>query len=250
MKKISIATAKGCFGKRNKAVFNLDVAGRKDPSKDIDPHGTVVLNWHGTQEKELKFFAKSFHLTAKESVAVLRQDPHFGTYGNPIKHFRAYPIVFLYRHALELYMKAVILDGAPMLLVQGKDEIDKKRLLKTHNLDILRHDLERVFNAFGWDWDLGVPHFKVLQDFRNVIKELHNVDAGSFVFRYPITTEGEASLKSPLQFNLFEFCKILDELFPVLDVATTAAYEKLQITYMSMAEARQLGYENPDCESE
>ena len=248
MKKNALTPAKGCVGK-NTTVFKLGVAGRKDPSTDMDPHGTVVLNWHDTPEKEFKFFAESFHLTAKEAVAALRQDPHFGLYGSPLKHFRAYPIIFLYRHALELYMKAMILVGAPMLLVQGKGVVDNKRLLKIHNLDILRQDLERVFKAFGWDWDLGVPHFKVLQDFRNVIKELHNVDSGSFAFRYPITTKGKASLESHLQFNLFEFCKILDELFPVLDVATTAAYEKLQATYMAMAEARQLGLEDPNCES-
>jgi len=212
------------------------------------PHGTVVLNWHGTPEEEFTFFAEAFHLTAKEAVATLRQDPHFGLYGVPHKDFRAYPIVFLYRHALELYMKAVILVGAPMLSVQGTGMIERDRLIRTHSLDALRQDLERVFKAFGWGWDLGLLHFKTLEDFRKIIAELHAVDAGSYAFRYPVDTKGGPSLASHFRFNLFDLCDILDELFPLFDGATTAAYETLQSTYEAMAEARQYELENSDYE--
>jgi hypothetical protein len=249
MKKIAIATAKGGVGKKP-ITFHLGAAERKDLLADLNPHGTVVLNWHNTPKKEFKFFAESFHLIAKEAVTALRQDPHFGLYGSPLMHFRAYPIVFLYRHALELYMKAVILEGAPMLSIYGKGVIDIKQLFKSHSLDVCRKDLERVFKAFEWDWDLGIPHFKTLQDFRKVISELEAVDKGSYAFRYPITTTGTASLESHFHFNLFEFCETLDELFPVLDEATTAAYEKLQAKYEAMAEARQAGQENSDYEPE
>jgi hypothetical protein len=64
-----------------------------------------MLNWHGTPEAELTFFAEGFYITAKEASARLREDPHLGLYGVPHRDFRAYPIVFLYRHALELYMR-------------------------------------------------------------------------------------------------------------------------------------------------
>jgi len=214
------------------------------------PHGTVVLNWHGTPEEEFTFFAEAFHLTAKEAAATLRQDPQFGLYGVPHSDFRAYPIVFLYRHALELYMKAVLLVGAPILSMRGLADIDRDRLLTTHSLDSLRQDVERVFEAFGWNWDLGLPHFKSLQDFRNVIAELHAVDARSFAFRYPIDTKGAPSLAEYFRFNLLEFCEILDELFPLFDGATTAAYEDLQARYEAMAEARQIELENSDYEPE
>ncbi len=208
------------------------------------PHGTVVLNWHGTSEAEFTFFAEAFHITAKEAVAALRQDPHFGLYGNPEDDFRAYPVVFLYRHALELYMKAVILVGAPMLLLRGTGKIDRDRLIRTHSLDALRQDLESLFEAFEWDWDLGLPHFNGLEDFRKVIAEIHAVDAGSYAFRYPIDTSGRPSLSSHFRFNLFDLCAILDELFPLFDGATTAAHETLQATYEARAEARQYELEN------
>jgi hypothetical protein len=93
--------------------------------------GTVVLNWHGTPEREFTFFAESFRLVGQEAVTALRQNPYFGLDGIPTEDFRAYPIIFLYRHALELYMKAVILIASPMLNIKGMTEIDCRELLRT-----------------------------------------------------------------------------------------------------------------------
>lgn len=80
---------------------------------DGRPHGTVILNWHGTPEKEFTYIAEAFRVLAQEAVAKLRRNKRFGLHGLPIEDFRAYPIIFLYRHALELYMKAIVLVGYP-----------------------------------------------------------------------------------------------------------------------------------------
>jgi hypothetical protein len=143
-------------------------------------------------------------------------------------------------------MKAVILVGSPMLVIKEMAEIDRQRLLKTHSLDSLRGELERMFEAYGWEWDLGIPHYQSLDDFRKTIAEIQAVDAGSYAFRYPIDTKGSASLPSHFRFNLFEFCEVLDSLFPVLEGAAIGAYEELQATLEAMAEARQLEMENDD----
>ena len=212
------------------------------------PHGTVVLNWHGTPQGEFSHFAEAFHLVAKDAVAALQQNRHFGVQGIPLEDFRAYPVVFLYRHALELYMKAVILAGAPMLPIKRVTEVDRDRLLRTHSLDALRQDLERVFEAYEWEWDLDTPHFRSLEDFRQTVAELHAVDAGSYAFRYPIDTNGSASLASHFRFNVFEFCSVLDTLFRVLEGAAIGAYEELQATLEWMAEEREYELENADYE--
>ncbi len=210
------------------------------------PHGTVVLNWHGTPEREFTFIAEAFHKVAQEAVAALRQNHLFGLNGSPIEDFRAYPVVFLYRHALELYMKAVILIGSPMLAIKEMPEVDRQRLLKTHSLDSLREELERMFEAYEWEWDLGIPQHQSLDDFRKTIAEIQAVDARSYAFRYPIDTKGSASLPSHFRFNLFEFCEVLDGLFPVLEGAAIGAYEELQATFEAMADARQFEMENAD----
>ncbi|MGD0009985.1 MAG: hypothetical protein ABSE93_15745 [Terriglobia bacterium] len=194
------------------------------------PHGTVVLNWHGTSERDFTDFAEAFHIMAKESVAALREKPQFGLYGNPTEDFRAYPVVFLYRHALELYMKAVLLIGSPMLSIKGQQEVDRQKLLTTHRLDKLMPELERIFDAYGWEWDLGTEHFRTLDDFREVIAEFQDVDTRSYAFRYPLDTKGSAMLGPDFRFNIFEFCDVLDELFPVLEGAAIGAYEELHMT--------------------
>lgn len=212
------------------------------------PHGTVILNWHGTPEREFSYFAEAFRLVAKEAVTALRQSPHFGLYRIPIDDFRAYPVVFLYRHALELYMKAVILVGSPMLDTKGIPQVDRQGLLKTHSLDKLRQELERVFEAYEWEWDLGSPHFQSLEDFRKTIGDLHTIDAGSYAFRYPLDTKGGASLASHFRFNLFEFCEVLDSLLSALEGAAIGAYEEHQATLQARAEAHQWEMENADYE--
>ena len=114
-------------------------------NKNSNPKGTVVLNWHDTPESEFTYFAEAYHALAKKTVDDLKKNPGFGLYGSPLNDFLAYPIVFLYRHALELYMKAIILIAAPMLEIKEMGEVNRDKLLKNHSLDSLRQKLEQVF---------------------------------------------------------------------------------------------------------
>ena len=212
--------------------------------------GTVILNWHGTPEKEFTYFAESFRLLAQESVAALRKNREFGLDGTPLEDFKAYPVVFLYRHALELYMKAILLVGSPMLELKGGATVDRERVLTIHNLDVLRQDVERVFEAFGWKWDLGSPHFQTVKDLRAVIGEFHSVDQGSYAFRYPLDTKGGASLQVAFQFNLFDFCEILDDLLETLEGAAIGAHYKLDDAMREIGEAQQAELENSTYEYE
>ena len=200
----------------------------------------VILNWRGTPEEEFTLYAEAYHQVAKEAAEEFQNYQYPGNDKLPIDDFRAYPVVFLYRHSLELYIKDVILAGAPMLQIRNMTIIDRDKLLKTHNLDILRQKIEKVFSAFGWDWDLGTPDFKTLDDFRKVISELHQIDVGSYVFRYPLTTQGDPSLPSRFEFNILEFCKTLDFLLPILESAAYAAYEQLQMEYEIRSEFNEI----------
>ncbi len=196
----------------------------------------VLLNWHNTPEEEFTLYAEAYHTVGKEAVAAFKNYQDAGIHKVPIDDFRAYPVVFLYRHSLELYMKAVILTAAPMLKMRNSVETNRDKLLNTHSLDSLRRKIEQVFEAYEWDWDFGTPHFRTLEDFRNIISELHEVDKGSYVFRYPLDTKGSASLSFGFEFNLFKFCEILDCLLPVLESVAFAAYEELQLAYDIMSE--------------
>lgn len=204
--------------------------------KDGTRDETMALNFQKSPEEEFTLYAAAYHQVAKEAVSVLEKNKQAGIPKLPIDDFRAYPVVFLYRHALELYMKSVILVGAPMLEIKNIDIIDRNKLLDTHSLDSLRQKIEKVFMAFEWDWDLGTAQFKTLEDFRKIISELHQVDTGSSTFQYPLDKKGNASLPFNFEFNLVEFCKTLDCLLPVLEGATYAAYEDLQLYAEIMSE--------------
>src|SRR5206468_7394213 len=137
----------------------------------------------------------------------------------PIEDFRAYPIIFLYRHALELYMKAIVLVGSDMLAFRRELVFDREKLFQTHNLDVLRREVERVFTVYGWGWDLGSSNFGSVNDLRDIVGEFQTIDAKSDAFRYPVDTKGAPSLEENFRFNVFRFASVLDDLFPRLEGA-------------------------------
>ena len=92
---------------------------------------TVLLNWQDAPEKEVTLYAEAYHKVANEAVAALQDYQDAGFHKVPIDDFRAYPIVFVYQHSLELYMNAVILTAAPILMMKNNTEIDREKLLNT-----------------------------------------------------------------------------------------------------------------------
>ncbi len=127
-------------------------------------HGTVVLNWVGTPEREFKWYGEAYHEAGKTLVEQLKNDPRFGLYGYPPDSFKALPIVYLYRHATELYLKGIILAGAGVLPLRGEQTLNLKTVLNTHSLRQLLHDVERIFEAFGWNWDFEVLDTRIIPD--------------------------------------------------------------------------------------
>ena len=66
----------------------------------------------------------------------------------------ACPIIFLYRHALELYLKAVIWVGEPLLKKCGNPP--GERNMNNHSLAKLLPWVNQVWTLVGWRWDLGI----------------------------------------------------------------------------------------------
>jgi len=202
-------------------------------------HGTVILNCVGTPEHEFGFYGEAFHAAGKSLVQQLKNDRRFGLGGPPLDSFRALPIVYMYRHGMELYLKDIILAGAEVLPLRGKARVQFR---PTHKLEVLLRGVAQIFEAFGWDWDFALPHFQTLANFRSIIAELDSVEE----IRYPIRREGGAVLPSNFRFNLSEFCEILDPVYQVLDGAAYAARGRLESEYEMRAEARQYAMENYD----
>ncbi len=197
--------------------------------------GTVVLNWHDTPKREFVYLAKAFHLTARDTAARLRQDRQFGLSGDPIKDFLAYPVVFMYRHALELYMKAIVLEGLPMLGIEGRKTIEEEELFSEHNLVVLRRHLQNIFEAYGWDWDLELPQFHSRDDFARFVAEFQAVDPASHTFRYTVDKRGKGSVDPHFKFDLFAVADVLDQLLPMMSGVVARAHDELAAALETMS---------------
>ncbi len=193
--------------------------------------GAVILNGLGAPEGEFGFYAEAFHEAGRSLVQGLRKnDPQFGLHA--AKSYKAVPIVYLYWHAMELHLKSIVLAGAGVLPLHGRARIE----LKTdHKLLGLVDDVAQIFEAFGWDWNFGLPQFKTLADFRSIIGDLQSV----WEIRYPTSKDGGAVLPTNFRFNLFEFCELLDSVYEVLSFKAWAALAELQREYEMRAEWRQ-----------
>jgi hypothetical protein len=117
-----------------------------------------------------------------------------------------YPVLFLYRHYIELRLKEIIQLG---------------KRIATGDLETSHgHDLNSL-----WNKAKSVLHDKVsgmtdeeIKAFGNIIKQLQEVDTSSAeVFRYPKTTKGKVSLDDMSNINLRHVRDVIDGAAWVLD---------------------------------
>jgi hypothetical protein len=140
--------------------------------------------------------------------------------------FLVYPIVFLYRHHVELAIKRII-SCVPWVLRRDLTVDEKSHLENTHKLEILWGDLEPMFasicKAVNWD----KPKVADLQGVREYIRQLSEVDPSSENFRYWKPKRGKPAIPERLRsFNIRHFSEMMGRLadfLEALDAATTAA---------------------------
>ena len=160
--------------------------------------------------------------------------------------FDARVIVYLYRHALELFLKA-ILFGRGAELVDG---IPSREEFITHRLSKLLPCVRRIFVKCGWEKTFGsnaVPRF---DDFVAIVKEFEDADALTFG-RYPIRTDLKPALSSPLAFSIRTFAGIMDEVLGVLygacDRLPDIANDQARASYEAWCEDME-NSEHPECD--
>jgi hypothetical protein len=141
----------------------------------------------------------------------------------------AYPIVFLYRHHIELALKRIIYC-TPGVLRRDLTKSEQDHL-RDHDLCQLWHDLEPIFasicEAVNWE----KPKAADLEGIREYVRQLSAVDPLSTSFRYWKSKTGNPSLPASLHsFNIRHFSEMMGRLadfIEALDTATTAASEML-----------------------
>lgn len=164
----------------------------------------VVLNWYGQAIEKLEPYAKAYHSAARDLVEKSTD--------NQLRDIGACPVVFLYRLAAELYLKAILISGSSILQLQGATYKTVEEILnRGHNLSGLLDDFRGLYRVLDWKWD--ERNKKVAKRLR----EFERVDPGSFCFRYPVTKSGDSALEQDFRFNLQNFCLRMDEVLGCLD---------------------------------
>jgi hypothetical protein len=120
-----------------------------------------------------------------------------------------YPIIFLYRHYLELRMKELILTGSRL-----PDVAVREGWRNTHDLTCLWGCCRQVLQKV---WPEGPK--RDLDAVQNCIQQLAQVDAKSEVFRYPSGRQGESFETKPSHINLRNFAEVVGRVAGLLDSA-------------------------------
>lgn len=116
-----------------------------------------------------------------------------------------YPLVFLYRHSMELQLK-LILPLARRL--SGEKQVNEHK----HELMPMWQALRRLLTEIDPETD-----DEELQAMESFIQQLHEVDPASFAFRYSTGKKGEVSLPGLQHINIRHLSEILDSVFMMLN---------------------------------
>jgi len=201
--------------------------------KSQNPHDNVVFNFHGNAIDELAPFAHGYHEAGKRLARILADSPGY-------RDFDGYPILFLYRHSLELYMKAIIFRGAQLLrLIETKD-VDTSKLFTIHRLSALLPSMKTVFDGIGWSWDTGLPGINSFDDFDKLVHGIEDMDPDSFNFRYPTNTKGQAALDHHTVINSVAFSINMDPILDLLAGAVLGLHEEFEATAEAKFELQEM----------
>lgn len=189
-------------------------------------YGNIVLNFQHAANSEFGVYARAFH-TAGQALFERMFDK------SSYNSLEGCPIIFLYRHALELYLKAIVLHGDMILQMNGKTLLTNQGFLQKHSLLPFFPLLKQTFEAVGWTWSLDIEGLRTFEEVEELLCDFEAVDIGSYAFRYPIDTKGNPSVPHHFTVHMPTFCKRMDALLESLE----AALMGLEVTDDRMLEA-------------
>lgn len=163
--------------------------------------------------EEFDSYAEAFHRAAQRLTHDFLE--------NPAHHpLDACPIIFLYRHATELYLKGVLRVGERLLGMTGQQPGFTASSFMNHDLHLLLPPLADIFRTMNWD-----ESHKEITDF---VKRLNRLDPRSFTFRYPVDKKDDAALPKHFVFDLRSFTQEADSCLKVLYNASHSILEAME----------------------
>ena len=155
---------------------------------------------------DLFLYARSFHKAAQALAGSLRG-------GDPVSDVAFSPVVFMYRHALELHLKALVLGDGGEFLVAKPDPLS---IYKTRSVSWLAQFVFQIVTVLKWEPEFRCQGVESLDDFKAVVEEVNVVDPGQSVFRLPVEAEAKDT------FDVRVFATRMDALLVLLDATADA----------------------------
>jgi len=161
---------------------------------------------------DLYAYAEGYKRAADILTEQLVANPSYGL------DFAVYPLVFLYRHAIELQLKGIIRDGKRILGKGARPGQDSR----DHRLDRLWR-LARPILEEVWPGAAG----STLDTIDRVLRELSQADPDSQAFRYDRDRKGLRTKPMLTHVNIEQFGRLAQRTYGLLDGATTGLSELL-----------------------
>ena len=192
-----------------------------------NPQGKVTYAWSHNPPGELAAWSKCYQYSAQKLTNNILQSPDFVDRD-------AFPIIFLYRHALELCLKALLLEVTALYKLEGEEPPFKKNILGKHNLTPLIEPLNVIFSRFQSRFSSKCNNVLTYNEATKVVQEFDQLDSQSFAFRYPLDKSFKvAVLPHALDFSIVEFVKRIDPVLETLhdlihsvDIESDFSYEQ------------------------
>lgn len=191
---------------------SISVFGKLSLFQASHSYGNVVLNSENAANDEFGVYARAFH-QAGQALFERMFDK------NSYNSLEGCPIIFLYRHALELYLKAIVFSGDTIMQLTGKALLKNRGLLQKHSLLPFLPLLKQTFDAVGWTWELDIKGLHAFEEVGELLRDFETIDQGSHTFRYPIDTKGDPSVPAHFMVHMPTFCQRMDALLESLEAA-------------------------------
>lgn len=176
-------------------------------SAPVGTYGNALVNWAAMPARDLVAYAGSYRGAAMNLVA-FREQRGVGSIDES-----ALPILFLYRHSFELYLKTIVYKAAILSINEGELKSALPRLWREHSLLALVEMAKPVIGA-STAWPLTSTD-ELEEKISGLAKRIDEVDSGSYSFRYPVTSRGNPSLPTLFFTNIFVFSahveRVLDD---------------------------------------
>jgi hypothetical protein len=190
-------------------------------SRGLRSYRPVTFYFSNLPQYELGHYAQAFLEAARILMRSLRQRRGFSNVATA-------PVLFSYRHAIELFLKAIIVGAERPLSATADEDQQFFKKLGGHELSPLLPRVRSIFDAAGWEWwwpdNQYVERF---DDVANLLKYIETVDPRSFSFRYPIDKRGRRSIATDIEIP-----------FEVLVVALDALAEALHVSEFGLSAER------------